>query len=287
MLRTSLESVILHMKKIGVHDILRFDYLDAPTPQVLIRSLEQLYYLNALDIKTNLLDVGSKISEIPVDPQMAVALLASIDYNVIDEMTTIIALLNVQSIFYKPNDKKEKENADACKAQFSDHESDHITMLNCFEQWVANGKDAEWSWNNYLNNRALIQADAIRNQLEGIMRKIVTKREKPITDRRTKRINIRKALCRGFFMQTAHLVKQGYEIVKENRLVLLHPSSVVGKRDWIVYNEYVSTKREYVRTASAIQPEWLFEASPGYFAELNKFRESETTRALKRIVPKK
>ena len=54
-----------------------------------------------------------------------------------------------------------------------------------------------------------------------------------------------------------------------------------------MYNEYVMTKREYVRTASAIQPEWLFEASPNYFGLLDKFRESETTRALKRIRPKK
>ncbi|EMH76638.1 helicase, putative, partial [Entamoeba histolytica HM-1:IMSS-B] len=91
------------------------------------------------------------------------------------------------------------------------------------------------------------------------------------------------ALCKGFFMQSAHQVKGGYQIVCDNRIVLLHPSSCIGKREWILYNEYVMTKREYVRTASSIQPEWLFEASPKYFAQLDKFKESETTRALKRV----
>ncbi|BFU21332.1 pre-mRNA-splicing factor ATP-dependent RNA helicase PRP43, putative [Entamoeba histolytica HM-3:IMSS] len=284
MLRTSLASVILHMKKIGIKDILHFDYLDAPSPQVMVRALEQLYYLNALDDKTNLTEIGSKISEIPVDPQLAVTLIASIDYNVVDEISTIVSLLNVPSIFYRPKEQEEKSKADAAKAYFNDHESDHITLLNTYNAWIENGKDSKWAWNNYVNQRALKQAESIKNQLLGILYRMgVKQQQKPIEDVRKRKELIRKALCKGFFMQSAHQVKGGYQIVCDNRIVLLHPSSCIGKREWILYNEYVMTKREYVRTASSIQPEWLFEASPKYFAQLDKFKESETTRALKRV----
>ncbi|ELP84712.1 ATP-dependent RNA helicase DHX8, putative [Entamoeba invadens IP1] len=283
MLRTSLASVILHMKKIGIKDILHFDYLDAPSPQVMVRALEQLYYLNALDSKTDLTDVGIQIAELPIEPQMAVALLSSIDYKVVDEVSTIIALLNVPSVFYRPKDQKEKEKADAMKAYFNNAESDHITLLNAFNQWVENEKDPNWAWESYVNQRALKQASSIKDQLLGILYRNGVNSEQGVKDIRERNINIRKALCKGFFMQSAHIIKGKYQIVSENRIVLLHPSSCVGKREWIVYNEYVMTKNEYVRTVSGIEPEWLFEASPQYFEKLETFKQSETTRALCRI----
>ncbi|KAL7717637.1 RNA helicase [Entamoeba marina] len=281
MLRTSLATVILHMKKIGINDVLHFDYIDAPSPQTLIRALEQLFYLNALDIKGNLTQVGEMVSEIPVEPQLAVTLVSAVDYNVTDEISSIVALLSVPNVFVRP--KEEAEKADACRAHFIDYESDHITLLNAFNAWLENNEDPKWSWDNYINQRSVKQAKAIKDQIVGILMRLgLIQKQEYIENIRVRKEMIRKALCKGFFMQSAHGVKGGYEIVKENQIVLLHPSSVVGKRDWIIYNEYVMTKRQYVRTATSVKIEWLFEASPQYFGMIDKFRPSETTRALQR-----
>jgi len=39
-LRSNLSSVVLYLKKLGVNDIVHFDYMDPPAPETLMRALE-------------------------------------------------------------------------------------------------------------------------------------------------------------------------------------------------------------------------------------------------------
>ena len=50
-----------------------------------------------------------------------------------------------------------------------------------------------------------------------------------------------------------------------------------------MYNEFVLTSKNYIRTVSEIKPEWLFEMSDEYF-DLNEFRQSEARRKLERVL---
>ena len=71
--------------------------------------------------------------------------------------------------------------------------------------------------------------------------------------------NIRKALLTGFFMQVAHWdpEKKAYLTVKDLQVVQLHPScDLEGKPDWVMFNEFVLTTTPYIRTVSAVEPEW-------------------------------
>jgi pre-mRNA-splicing factor ATP-dependent RNA helicase DHX15/PRP43 len=56
--------------KAGVKDLVRFDWLDAPAPETLMRALETLNFLAAIDDDGNLTPLGSKMSEFPLDPQV-------------------------------------------------------------------------------------------------------------------------------------------------------------------------------------------------------------------------
>ena len=49
---------------------MHFDYVDAPAPETLMRALELLNYLAALDDEGNLTALGSIMSEFPLDPQV-------------------------------------------------------------------------------------------------------------------------------------------------------------------------------------------------------------------------
>jgi pre-mRNA-splicing factor ATP-dependent RNA helicase DHX15/PRP43 len=85
--------------------------------------------------------------------------------------------------------------------------------------------------------------------------------------------NIRRALVAGFFMQIAK--KEGtsktYITVKDDQSVLLHPSTVLGvDSEWVVYNEFVLTTKNYVRTVTAVKPEWLLVCDPSIFFGLVK-----------------
>jgi pre-mRNA-splicing factor ATP-dependent RNA helicase DHX15/PRP43 len=69
-LRCNLASTVLLLVRVGVRDLVRFDYLDAPAPETLMRALEILNFLAALDDDGNLTPLGSMMSEFPLDPQV-------------------------------------------------------------------------------------------------------------------------------------------------------------------------------------------------------------------------
>jgi len=70
-------------------------------------------------------------------------------------------------------------------------------------------------------------------------------------------------------------------------VVTLHPSTVLdNKPEWVLYNEFVLTSRNYIRTITEIQAEWLFEVAPGYFALDDDFKNSDAKRKLERVFKK-
>lgn len=58
--------------------------------------------------------------------------------------------------------------------------------------------------------------------------------------------------------QIAHLERTGhYLTVKDNQVVQLHPSTVLDhKPEWVLYNEFVLTTKNYIRTCTDIKPDW-------------------------------
>jgi len=53
-LRSNLSGVVLHLKKLGIDDLVHFDFMDPPAPETLMRALELLNYLGALDDEGNM-----------------------------------------------------------------------------------------------------------------------------------------------------------------------------------------------------------------------------------------
>lgn len=163
-LRSNLSSVVLYLKKLGINDIVHFDYMDPPAPETLMRALEQLNYLGALDDDGNLTDTGVIMSELPLDPMLSkMVITASQNYKCCQEALSIVSLLSVPSVFHRPRDQQVE--ADNCKRQFIHQDGDHLTLLNAFRAFTVKGMDPDWCWNNYLNYRALKQANDVRNQL--------------------------------------------------------------------------------------------------------------------------
>ena len=48
-LRSNLGSVVLQLKNLGIDDLVHFDLMDRPAPETLMRALELLNYLAAID----------------------------------------------------------------------------------------------------------------------------------------------------------------------------------------------------------------------------------------------
>ena len=127
-----------------------------------------------------------------------------------------------------------------------------------------------------------------RNQLERLM--VRYNLELNTTDYDSPRYfdNIRKALAAGFFMQVAKKRSggKGYITVKDNQDVLIHPSTVLGHdAEWVVYNEFVLTSKNYIRTVTSVRPEWLIELAPAYY-DLDHFQKGDIKLSLERVKQK-
>lgn len=59
------------MKALGIENILRFNFLSSPPAQLVVRALELLYSLNAIDDFGRLTDpFGMRLAEFPVEPML-------------------------------------------------------------------------------------------------------------------------------------------------------------------------------------------------------------------------
>ncbi|VDL61292.1 unnamed protein product [Hymenolepis diminuta] len=282
-LRSNLGTVVLQLKKLGIDDLVHFDFMDPPAPETLMRALELLNYLAALDDDGNLTDLGSMMAEFPLDPQLAKMVIASCDYNCSNEVLSITAMLSVPQCFVRPPDAKKA--ADEAKNRFAHVDGDHLTLLNVYHAFKQNQEDPQWCYDNFINLRSLKSADNVRVQLSRIMDRFSLRRSSTEFSSRDYYINIRKALVSGFFMQVAHLERTGhYLTVKDNQVVQLHPSTVLThKPEWVLYNEFVLTTKNYIRTVTEVKPDWLVRIAPQYY-DMSNFPECEAKRILEKCV---
>ena len=81
-----METVVLTLLKLGIEDLVHFDFMDPPAPETMMRALEQLNYLGALDDEGALTPLGHMMSEVPVEPQLAKVLLVSPEYHCSNEV---------------------------------------------------------------------------------------------------------------------------------------------------------------------------------------------------------
>ncbi|KAI9754690.1 MAG: DEAH-box ATP-dependent RNA helicase prp43 [Chaenotheca gracillima] len=288
-LRSNLSNTVLELKKLGIDDLVHFDLMDPPAPDTMMRALEELNYLACLDDNGDLTVLGKMASEFPLDPALAVMLISSPEFYCSNEMLSLTALLSVPQIFVRPASARKR--ADEMKALFAHPDGDHLSMLNVYHAFKgpeAQNDPKQWCHNHFLSLRALQSADNVRLQLKRIMETheldlIST----PFEDKKYYE-NIRRALVAGFFMQVAKKESSGktYTTMKENQSVLLHPSTVLGQdSEWVLYNEFVLTTKNYIRTVTAVRPEWLLDIAPAYY-DLSSFKDGEIKSALTRTIEK-
>ncbi|SGY15078.1 BQ5605_C013g07235 [Microbotryum silenes-dioicae] len=285
-LRCNLASVILELKKLGIDDLVHFDYMDPPAPETVMRALELLNYLAAFDDDGNLTPLGDLMSTFPLEPQLAKMLIVSPEFNCSNEVLSIAAMLSVPNPYLRPN--SQRREADEAKAQFAHPNGDHLSLLNLYHAYRGN-PDSQWCWSNYVSFRAMQQADNVRQQLKRTMEKLDLDLVSTAFEDKSYYDNIRKAITCGFFMQVAHKEgdKNGYATVKDNQIVGLHPSTGLDTSpEWVLYNEFVLTTRNFIRTVTEVKPEWLIEFATNYY-DYNTYPNGETRRALERIWQKK
>ncbi|KAG2645582.1 hypothetical protein PVAP13_2KG431815 [Panicum virgatum] len=263
--RTNLGNVVLLLKSLRVENLLDFDFMDPPPQENILNSMYQLWVLGALNNVGGLTEIGWKMVEFPLDPTLAKMLLMGEQLDCLDEVLTIVSMLSVPSVFFRPKDRAEE--SDAAREKFFVPESDHLTLLNVYLQWKSNQYRGDWCNDHFLHVKGLRKAREVRSQLLDILKTLKI----PLTSCHMEWDVVRKAICSAYFHNSARLKGVGEYVNCRNGMPChLHPSSALYglgyTPDYVVYHELVLTTKEYMQCVTAVDPQWLAEMGPMFFS---------------------
>ncbi|XP_028392273.1 pre-mRNA-splicing factor ATP-dependent RNA helicase PRP16-like [Dendronephthya gigantea] len=279
--RTNLSNVVLLLKSLGVQDLLEFHFMDPPPQDNILNSMYQLWILGALDNTGNLTPLGRQMVEFPLDPAMSKMLIVAVEMECSEEVLTIVSMLSVPAIFYRP--KGREEESDAIREKFAVPESDHLTYLHVYQQWKTNNYSSQWCSEHFIHVKAIRKVREVRGQLRDIM----VQHRMPLHSCGNDWDVIRKCICSSYFHQAARLKGIGeYVNMRTGMPCHLHPTSALFGMgftpDYIVYHELVMTSKEYMQCVTSVDGYWLAELGPMFYT----VKESLKTRHEKRQVAK-
>ncbi|CAF1367050.1 unnamed protein product, partial [Rotaria sordida] len=246
--RTNLVNVVLLLKSLGIQDLLQFHFMDLPSQNNLMNSMYQLWILGALDNTGSLTQLGRQMVEFPLDPALSKMLITSVGMGCSSEILIIVSMLSVPLIFFRPKGKEQESDAKLDKFQIAD--SDHLTFLHIYIQWIKSKYSNSWCADHFINAKAMRKVREVRQQLKHIMSS-----QKLDIKSCTNWDIVRKCICAAYFHQAAQLKSIGeYINLRTTMPCYLHPTSGLFRCeftfDYIVYHELIMTTKDSLKTRS-------------------------------------
>ena len=236
--RSNLAPTLLQLKALGIDNVIRFDFLTPPPAELIIRAMELLYALGAVDDYAKLSrPLGVRMAELSVEPMMAKVLLSSSNFGCLSEILSIAAMVSLQGAVWFQHDG-ERKAGDSARRKFAAEEGDHLTLLNVYQAFVTKGrKESKWCRDNYLNYKSMTRAVSIRAQLKRYLERfgmnvdesLAIKMEPDVVS--SKGESIRKCLTNGYFAHAARMQPDGtFNTISGNLVLHAHPSSLMFVR---------------------------------------------------------
>lgn len=233
--RSNLAPAVLQLKALGIDNVVRFDFITPPPAELVIRALELLYSLGALDEYAKLTrPLGARMAELAVEPMMAKVLLSAPTFGCLSEMLSIAAMISLQGAVWVLHDGQRKASETA-RRKFATEEGDDLTLLNVYQTFVTKGKkESRWCKDNYLNYKLMTRAVSVRAQLKRYLERFGINVEESLTangkgdESVTKGERIRRCLTAGFFAHAARMQPDGsFKTVSGGTVLYAHPSSLM------------------------------------------------------------
>jgi len=285
--RVNLAGTLLLLKNMGINDVVNFDFIDKPDKDSILHALKQLYFIRALDKNGELTSLGRELSKLPLEPSYARTLVASSFFKCEDEVLVIVSILSSENLWQNisVNNRELRDKFERVRKTFLDPKSDYVSLLNVFDKWKGRYKNDSWCRDNFLNMRALKQANEIYKQLIDYMKKInfneckkyIVTTNRLENDIRKKSMKLHSRLGRafssGFFMNACRKVPGGegsahYWTVNEEHMAQIDFNSSLTVNEnyptWILYTEISGTSKakSIIKMACEIKLKWIEEMLP-------------------------
>eukprot|EP00768_Dysnectes_brevis_P005000 gnl/Dysnectes_brevis/36128_a751441_10.p2 GENE.gnl/Dysnectes_brevis/36128_a751441_10~~gnl/Dysnectes_brevis/36128_a751441_10.p2 ORF type:complete len:145 (-),score=49.80 gnl/Dysnectes_brevis/36128_a751441_10:20-454(-) len=144
-----------------------------------------------------------------------------------------------------------------------------MLQLHVYEQWQAEQRSQRWCESHYLSHARLLQAEKVRRQLAGILRRD----GKPLRSCGGDAETVLRCLAQGFCFNTARAQRGGsYRTLLGSKAeVHMHPSSALKDQaapPFVLYHELAQTSQQFMRCVSRVEPEWLRETCPHLYSDI-------------------
>jgi ATP-dependent helicase HrpA len=286
--RANLAEVILRMKAFHLGDIETFPFVQPPAPAAIANGYALLQELGALDEQRALTPLGEHLARLPIDPTLGRMLLQSQHEHATAELLIIAAGLSIQDPRERPLDQKDA--ADAAHKQFSDPQSDFLSLLNIWnavhDEWDrlrTQGQRRKFCKQRFLSYVRMREWQDVYSQLHDALEDLGTLR---LNESNAAYEAIHRSILAGLIGHVARFEERNNYKTAGNRLISVFPGSALYARNeprkksaaaqtvadkpkpkssqpqWIVAGEIVETSQLFARTLAGIEPEWIFQLAP-------------------------
>ncbi|WP_372860622.1 ATP-dependent RNA helicase HrpA [Spongiibacter sp.] len=256
--RTNLAAVILQMLQLGLGDIRKFPFVDAPDSRLIRDGFSLLSELGAVDGE-RMTELGRSLARFPVDPRIARLIMAAAEQHCLREMLVIASALSIQDPRERPADKQQA--ADEQHRRFWQEGSDFLAYVALWEyaeeqrqalsasQWRRLCKKEFLSWTRMREWRE------VHHQLLLMCRQLQLR----LNDEPADYQRLHRALLPGFLGQIANKSEEREYLGARNRKLRIFPGSSLRKKNpkWIVAAELAETSQLFARCVAKIEPEWV------------------------------
>jgi ATP-dependent helicase HrpA len=261
-LRSSLASVILRMKSLGLAAVEEFPFVDPPAPKAIADGYALLTELGAVDERHELTETGRRLARLPVDPRIGRMVLAAKEEGCLAEVLVIAAALSVQDPRERPLERAQA--ADEAQKKFADEKSDFLGFLKLwrfFEEGLhheSNRKLHKACRDHFLSFNRMREWRDIHSQLKELVAELGWKVGEVAPDA-GQYARVHRALLTGLLGNVGVRTEEGNNLGARGIKFWVHPGSALGKKAprWIVAAELIETTRLFARTVAGIEPEWL------------------------------
>jgi len=297
-------SELLQIVKMGRNPV-SFPYMCPPATETIIKALgihSELRTINPVGTRLEITPHGENILSLPVGVFCAEALLESAKWHCVDEMISVVSMIEESeggTGLFKKLEKYDKDHEKAIrdvKSSFDQAHGDHIMLHNIHLSWKQarhDGKANEWLQEKMMVGDTLKRIDTLRNRLLRIMgtargreRYGWKKSMLPTSSRYYTYILV--TLASGFFLQVAKRVPAGlkspskvpkepeielYDTVRQDSRAKLYKGQSFGPQssEWVIYNEFSHKGMDeaYLSLVTPVPFEILLEGRLEYWANVD------------------
>ena len=277
-LRSSLASVILRMKALGLGSVEDFPFLERPSARAIADGYQLLQELGAVDDERTLTPVGRELARLPLDPRIGRMILEARRREAMDEVLVIASALSLQDVRDRPIEAAQQ--ADLAHQKFDDERSEFAGYLKIW-RWLeqarghqlqpgaagaepsphklSNRQFEQLLRQNFVSMRRVREWRDIHSQLISVIKEHQWRvNTKPATYEQV-HMSVLAGLMGNIGCKLEAASAVGDYLGARGIKFFPHPGAHLSKKPgrWLVAAELLETTRLFGRGLAAIDPAWI------------------------------